>query len=72
MMAKKLKKPRTPEYGTCVPSEASTRTAMPKRRIASATRSSSEVLRNDTMKRRGENGGKFRDPEDQYISAGER
>src|ERR1700733_13896979 len=42
-----------------------------KRRIASATRSSGEVFRNHTRKRREEIGDKFRVPGGQYIVASE-
>jgi hypothetical protein len=71
MIARKLKKLRKPEYGTLVPSAAITRTTTLKRRIASATRSIGEVLRNHTKKRREEVGAKFRVPGGQYIVASE-
>jgi hypothetical protein len=71
MIARKLKKLRKPEYGTLVPNAAITRTTTLKRRIASATRSIGEVLRNHTKKRREEVGAKFRVPGGQYIVASE-
>src|SRR5580700_4590545 len=69
MIARKLKKLRKPEYGTRVPSVSTRRSTTLKIRIAIATRSIGEVLRNHTKKRREEIGAKFRVPAGQYIVA---
>src|ERR1700735_4603260 len=69
MIARKLRKLRKPEYGSLVPRATTPRSTTLKRRIAITTRSIGEVLRNHTKKRRRGNGGKFRDPEVQYILA---
>src|ERR1700735_1403081 len=69
MIARKLRKLRKPEYGTRVPSASIKRSTTLKTRIAIATRSIGEVLRNHTEKRREEIGAKFRVPGGQYIVA---
>src|ERR1700732_3490136 len=69
MSARKLKRPKSPEYGTCCPNAPTRRTMRLKRRIASATRSRGEVFLNHTRKRREEIGDKFRVPGGQYNVA---
>src|SRR5580704_7301445 len=69
MIARKLRKLRKPEYGTRVPSASIKRSTTLKTRIAIATRSIGEVLRNHTKKLREEIGAKFRVPAGQYIVA---
>jgi hypothetical protein len=53
-----------------MPAKALRRAIRDKSRMPNATRSSGEVLRNNTSPRRGENCGKLIVPEIQYILAG--